>query len=372
MSLLLIIGVILAGISVLCVINCLTLPRLRMCAQPYTAPTIAILIPARNEAAVIAHTIHALRAQTHLHFSVILLDDASTDDTHTVALGAIDGDPRFRLIFGTPLPLGWMGKNWACHQLAHHTTADILIFTDADTRWQPQALSALISHMHTTHADLLTLWSTQITHTWAERLVVPLMNFAVMSYLPILLTHYAPFAIFGAANGQCMAWRRDAYNRVGGHEAVAGNVLEDVTMARKVKWAGLRLRMADANQLISCRMYTGWDSVRDGYAKNILAGYGNSVAALLASTVFHWALFVLPWGLLCLESLRMWGVVLVLLGVFPRALSAAYSHQRITDALFMPLSVILMTHIALLSIYWHTTGGVRWKGRTLPTIGASS
>ena len=219
---------------------------------------------------------------------------------------------------------------------------------------------------------MLTVWPTQTTVTWGERLTVPLMALAVLGYLPVQLAHdfYHPLA--AAANGQCLAFDCRAYEQIGGHEAVAGTVVEDVRLAQRIKAAGLRLRMADGNLLVSCRMYDGWQAALDGYAKNILAGHGNHVSLLLLSTIFHWALFVWPWLWLAFGSQwlppgwPLWPLLLVLAGVGVRAITAAATHQRTGDALLMPISVLLMTWIALRAIWWRWRfGGVLWKGRIL-------
>lgn len=354
--------IILITFALLTVVNRWLLRRLSV-RQPSNQPFVSILIPARNEATIIGQTVAALTQQTYPHFELLILDDQSTDGTAETARAA--GDSRARVLTGRPLPSGWAGKNWACWQLAQEARGELLLFTDADTRWEPEALAALLAHQEITQADLLTAWPTQITHTWAERLIVPLMSFVIMAYLPIVMTHYGPFAIFGAANGQCMLWRRAAYQRAGGHRAVASSVLDDVELARAAKRHRLRLRMVDANGLIACRMYHNWPTVRDGFAKNILAGYGNSVVLLLLSAALHFGLYLLPWGLLLLAEWRAWGLAMIALGIGARALSAAYTRQRVLDALLLPVSVLLMQRIALHALYWHFTGGPRWKGRTL-------
>jgi chlorobactene glucosyltransferase len=333
------------------------------------APFISILIPARDEAAIIGETVRRMLAQSYPRFELIVLDDHSGDGTAEIARAAAGGDARLRVVSGAALPAGWGGKNWACHQLAETAKGDWLIFIDADTIWAPDALTALAAEMGRTRADLLTIWPTQITATWPERLVVPLMAMAVIGYLPVFMTHHTPWASFAAATGQCMAFRRAAYDAVGGHAALRAEVLEDVKFARRIKAHRLRLRMADGNRLIACRMYSDWPSVRDGYAKNILAGYGSLVALALA-TVFHWLVFLFPWAWLALGwvAARSWkleaGTLVLGLGI--RAATAAFSRQRVADALLMPVSAVLMTVVAAKSAYWQMRfGGPVWKGRVL-------
>lgn len=355
--------------------NLLAFPRLRQGESPQRPPVISFLVPARNEAATIRETVQHLLAQNYPSFELIVLDDGSSDRTAQFARTAGGEDPRFILVeggAGDPPP-GWAGKNWACQRLASHAQGEILIFTDADVRWEPAAASALVALMERSGADLLTVWPTQRAVSAAERLVVPLVDFAIFAYLPLVAVHYLPFAAFAAANGQCMAWRREAYGRVGGHEAVKGTVLEDVKMARLAKSKGLRLRMAQGNKLLRCRMYHNWDEVRDGFAKNLLAGHGDSLAFLGLSTLFHWMVFLGPWLWLMLGWIPLaqpgwpwWPLGLLAAGMGLRAMIAVASGQRAEDALQMPASVLLMTIIAAQAARWRFRGGPQWKGRSLP------
>lgn len=332
-------------------------------------PFVSVLVPARNEAKVIAGTVRGLLAQSYPRYEVLLLDDYSEDGTTAIAQEAGQGDPRLRLLAGANLPPGWLGKNWACHQLSQAAQGDLLVFTDADVAWQPDALAALVRLSRRQAAGLLTVWPTQRTETWAERLVVPLMALVALAYLPWPLVHHTPFSAFAAANGQCLAFSRTAYDTIGGHAALRNQIVEDIVSARRIKGAGLRLRMADGDHFITCRMYDGWPSVRDGYAKNILAGYGGQVWALLLATVFHWFVFLGPWLWLAAALLAraplLWPAALVALTIAVRGLTAIISRQRAGDALLMPISVLLMTAIAARAIWWRWRGGPRWKGRVL-------
>jgi chlorobactene glucosyltransferase len=356
-------------ISLTAVLNILTMPRLTRPKEKPPGLRVSILIPARNEAAVIGQTLDRLLRQSYPFAELLVLDDNSTDDTAVLIQQAAQRDSRIRLLNGQPLPNGWLGKNWACHQLAQAASGDLLIFTDADVGWQPEALAALVAQLEQEQADLLGIWPTQQTVTWGERLVVPLMALALLGYLPLPAAHQLPWPVFAAANGQCLAFRRRAYETIGGHAAVSDDVLEDVALARLVKKAGLRLRLSDGAGLITCRMYRSWTEVRDGFAKNILAGHGRSVPFLLLSTLFHWLIFVLPWIMLLFPTARQMGWVwLWLLSVGVRAGTAVATRQRLQDALLMPISVLLMTRIAFQSILWHYSGGPLWKGRKLAGI----
>lgn len=353
---------ILIGMAVITLINVVAFTALGQTPVVAHWPKVSVLIPARNEAEVIQTTLTYLLAQNYPDFEIIVLDDNSTDDT--VHLARQNPDPRLRVVTGQPLPANWLGKPWACQQLGQFAQGDWLIFTDADVQWSPQAVQAVMAEAIRTEADLLTVWPTQRTESWAERLTVPLMALVVLAYLPWPLVHYTSSPLFAAANGQCLAFRKTAYQRIGGHAAVAGEVLEDVTLARLIKQHGLTLRMVDGAGLITCRMYQDWVSVRNGYGKNILAGYGGRVSLLLLATWFHWAVFLAPWVWLVVKPAE--GVILVSLGLIIRIVTARLTRQRGVDGLLMPVSVLLMTRIAAQAILWQWQyGGPLWKGRVI-------
>jgi chlorobactene glucosyltransferase len=348
----------------------LTIPNPTLTPAPY--PPVSILIPARNEAAHISALIHALRGQDYAHIEIIVLDDNSGDNTGELARVAAADDPRVQILSGRQLPAGWLGKNWACHQLAQAAHYDWLLFTDADVEWQPCTLQAILDHAQAHQADMLTVWPTQITQSWAERLVVPMMSFVLLAYLPIALAHNPIAPRAAAANGQCLLFTRQAYCHSGGHHAIRQSIIDDVSLAYHVKRAGLCLRMADGNRLLQCRMYQDWVSVINGYTKVLLGGHAHSTLLLALSTAFHLLLFVLPWPFALWATLTgwhwlaLWAFSLGLLGLLIRAITAAIAHQRRRDALLLPLSMLLVSYIALNAIWTQLRhGGPVWKGRRI-------
>ncbi len=360
----------LSGMILILLSNLLSFPSLKPKPPPCSATKVSVLVPARNEAEVIGRSVQSLLSQSYFQLELLVLDDDSDDGTDEAALEASQNDDRMRIIRGKPIPSGWIAKNWACQQLGEQAGGEILVFTDADVHWHPEALNAMLYEIECNGTDMLAVMATQRTKSWPERLCVPLMAFAVHAYLPAVGVHRTGFSLLAAANGQCIAFRRAAYDSLGGHACVRDNILDDIGLARCVKKAGLRLRMAEAEGLVTCRMYRDWRTVRDGYAKNILAGYGGT-AGLIAGAVFHWVVFIVPWGLLGLGIAGQpvpwhpyWALLLICAGLSVRALSAWRTGQRVVDALLLPISVLLMTFIAGQSMWWHWRhGGPLWKGR---------
>jgi len=156
-------------------INLQVVRKLSYGALPEKSPRISVLVPARNEALRIQPCASSLLDLVYRDFEVIILDDNSEDDTQNILrdLGYSETNEKFRLLVGKPLPKGWTGKSWACHQLAQAATGHYLLFTDADTHHAPDTLLAAITMAQKTRADLLTVWPRQITETWSEKLIIP-------------------------------------------------------------------------------------------------------------------------------------------------------------------------------------------------------
>lgn len=347
-------GLFLAGQAAVLLLNVVFFPRLGAHARAGAADglRLALLIPARNEAAVLPETLPSWQAQ-HAD-ELLVLNDASVDETAAI-LAAATG---VRVLQGTPLPVGWSGKNWACWQLSQASDADVLVFTDADVVWAPGTLQLVADELIASGAGLLTVWPEQRCETLGERLVVPLVDLLLLANLPHPLVRWLPFPSLAAANGQLMAWRREAYVRVGGHAGLAGEVLEDVRMAQRAKALGIRLTLRLGTPRVRTRMYRGWREVVAGFSKNVLAGAGGSRWGLLLIWVVNLAAFTLPW-LLAPFDVR-W-LALAVLGVALRALANGKCGRPVMEALLQPFGALALGPIVLRAL--RQRGGYVWKGR---------
>nr|WP_221277017.1 glycosyltransferase family 2 protein [Deinobacterium chartae] len=339
-------------------LNLLTFPVLRR-AAPGRALTVSLLVPVRNEAHNLPATLPGLLAQPALE--LLLLDDGSTDGSAGVALEVArraGAAGRLRVIRGKPLPRGWLGKPWACWQLAGQARGQLLVFTDADVFWEPGALGALLARLERSGADLLTVWPRQRTRSFAERALVPLIDDVLLTLLPYPLVR-TPFPSAAAGNGQLMAFRREIYWRVGGHAAVRSDVLEDVRLARTVKAAGGRLDLALGRDRVSVRMYRGFAEVFEGFGKNLRAFHGGSRILVLMSMLLHLALYSLPW----LRAADPVWRRLALLGLAERALvNVATGRHGLRDLL--EVTTTPLAPLLAVPIYLRALGGrYTWKGR---------
>lgn len=348
------------------------------------APLVSVLVPARNEEHRIRPCVASLLAQGYPNFELLVLDDHSTDDTRAVVLGLglteTDLAPhRRQLLRGAPLPPGWTGKAWACHQLAAAARGEWLLFTDADTTHTPGGLAAMVAHARRTRADLLSAWPRQTVGTWSERLVIPLVYLLLLGFLPLWLFTWfqrrprvaakAPpgtMRRFGAANGQFILFRRTAYDATGGHAAVRSHLVEDVALGRLVAdrtGEGRRVINCDGRPWVACRMYGSFPEVWEGFTKNLRAAFEDSEAAFWASGLFQFAVFVLPFALaLTGRGGRLAWVEVGLVYAVRGALTWRF-RTGLGSWLLHPLGHGLALLIALNSWRRSVGGGVSWKGR---------
>jgi chlorobactene glucosyltransferase len=375
-------------LSILCVmflillINLCTFRRIHKIplAQSYT-PFLSILVPARNEEQCIADCISSLIAQDYAQLEILVLDDQSTDATATIIEGISTKLPaeqqgRLRLLRGEELPRGWIGKNFACHQLAQQANGSYLLFTDADTIHQPSMARAVISCMQQQNVQLLTAQPAHIMESPGERLIVPLLNFTILTLLPVALILKRPEPSLATGNGQLLCFERRAYAKIGGHASVKEHILEDVLLARKIKAAKLRMIFVDAQELVYCRMYRSLTDVWNGFSKNLFALYNYSLPFAIFALILNLALFVLPLALVLSAPFTGLSLTILCLAIFAyllpvmmrMVLTLRFMHAQRGGMLLLcllhPLSILMECFILLNAIRWHYGKvGTRWKGR---------
>ena len=340
--------------------NLAMFPSLRSTPAAPGLPVISLLVPARDEADRLAVTLPGLLTQPATE--VLVLDDQSGDATAAVVARAARSDSRLRLLPGAPAPPGWAGKNWACHQLAAAARGDLLVFCDADVLLAPGALPAAWALMQAQDADVFSVFPRQRTVTFGERLLVPLIDEVLLAFLPHHLLRL-PVPAAATANGQFLAFRAAAYQALGGHAAVAGELTEDLALARRARRLGLMLGLALGGDLVSARMYGGYaDSVR-GFGKSLRAAHGHHDLALAVTAAWHVLAYTLPW--LCWRRARAWRAA-ALLGLAQRLLvNAKTGRNAPAEAVLVPITPLAA--LAAYALAFRRTA--RWKGRTYGSLG---
>jgi hypothetical protein len=330
---------------------------------------VSVLIPARNEEQNIRATLSAVLASHDCDFEVLVLDDHSTDRTAPIVKELAARDPRMRLESAPPLPAGWCGKQHACHVLAQLARKPLLVFTDADVRLAPDALARMASFMERTDAALASGVPHQELGTFSERLLIPLIHFILLGFLPMHGMRRTRWPSMSAGCGQLFIARRDAYEQCGGHAMLRGSLHDGVKLPRAFRQAGFATDLFDATDLAACRMYhTNADTWR-GLGKNAAEGLAAPstilpvTALLLGGQVLSFVLLALA-PMLSASALTL-AAVAAALAYLPRLIAARRFHQPLGGALLHPLGVI-----ALLAIQWdallrHFAGRPSvWKGRS--------
>jgi chlorobactene glucosyltransferase len=355
------------------------LPRLAVASPPPPdqAPLIAVIVPARDEEDNIGRCLQSLVAQDYPagRFRVLVVDDHSQDATAAVVGGMAARYGQVELLRSPPLPAGWVGKSHACWNGARAVLGETqwLCFVDADVTLMPATLSSAVNAASLRNLDLLSLAPHQELQSFAERLILP-CGLILLSFLKNLRRLQARSGRDVTATGQFMMVRRDAYHAAGGHAAVCGAICEDLELARRLKQAGYSVLLMGGEALVAARMYTGWETLWPGLAKNLIDTLGGPVATMataLAAFVLAWAAIVIP-----LVDLASWligfpgaGIALCLaLAASGAAFGlhiAATSYFRIPFwyGLIFPVGYSVGAVMAVDSVRLRLSGKVSWKGR---------
>jgi glycosyltransferase involved in cell wall biosynthesis len=343
---------------------------------------VSVIIPARNEEANIARVVRSVAGQEPV-LEVLVVDDQSEDRTGLI-LEELQGEiTRLRILRIEALPEGWSGKAYALNVAAREARGDWLLFTDADTEHLPGSLETLVGRAEQAGADLLSVSPGQLTLTWWEKSVIPLV-FVHLATLYRFDEVSDPHSLAAAANGQYLLVRREAYERVGGHAAVRGEILEDVELARHIKSAGGRLIFLRGSAWVRTRMYRSFGEMWYGWTKNLHLIYRRDWRRMLATVAELWTFDLLPLlaflSLAVLLAVQHSGFVTGLLAA-ACLLIAVVRHWSYRQALrresfpgtlagYLAPGSLLFGLLLLNSAAAHQwTGRVRWKGRAYSTKG---
>lgn len=327
---------------------------------------VSVLIPARNEERHLQPTLDSILATTGIDdLEVIVLDDGSTDGTAQIAHGIEDS--RLSVLDGGPgePPPGWLGKPWACQRLAEQATGSVLVFVDADVHLEPNALAGTVQQMRRFGFSLVSPYPRQIAVSPMERLVQPLVTWSWASTMPLGWAERSLRPSLSAANGQLLAIDAQAYRAVGGHAAVAGEVLEDIALMRAIKRSGRTAATMDGSQIAHCRMYEGTSEVVDGYAKSLWDAFSGPAGSIAVNGLLGTAYLIPAAGLVFGRGrTRAVAAAGYAAGVASRMMVAQRTGERtLPDALAHPASIAAFTALNTVSWWRHLRGTNRWKGR---------
>ena len=358
----------------------LTLANLRAFArapQPTGAalPRVSVLVPARNEEAAIGRLCRDVLASAGVDLELVILDDDSRDGTAAIVNEIAATDPRVRLVRGQPLPAGWCGKQHACWQLAQAARHDTWVFLDVDVSPTPDAIARASAFLETSGAALAGGFPRQLTGSVLEWLLLPLIQFVLLGFLPLARARRDNSPGLAAGCGQFFVTRRADYQRSGGHAAIRASLHDGIKLPRAYRRAGLKTDVFDASDIAACRMYTRSIDVWRGLGKNATEGIG-SPATILPFTLLLAGGQILPvalvvaglaagwrgwpwWGIAC-------AVVATGLSFLPRLLEAPRFRQSWASAIAHPVGIAVFLAIQWWALARRTLGlKTSWRGRSL-------
>jgi chlorobactene glucosyltransferase len=337
-------------------------------------PRITVMIPARNEEEKIGGCVSSLLNQNYPDFQVIVLNDHSTDRTGEILSSLALGDNRLKVINGTPLPPNWLGKHWACHQLSQEADGELLMFTDADTVHTPDTLRCAAASMEGEQADMISIMPHHILVTWSEQLIMPIFALGAFAQVPLLKQLRPAKRATLSSSGKLMMFRRQAYDNIGGFQAIKQIVLDDLEFPQRIYDRGLRYRLLDGTNNVSCRMYHNFKELHTGLTKNSFASYDYHI--WLYILLWTWLLFVFWEPLIAILVFKdfsfppVLAIGLSLIAIIGSLLLWTLYYHRFKFPLHMvflyPLSITAMGAISISSLILTLTGRATWKDRRLP------
>ena len=345
---------------------------------PVPPPSLSVVIPARNEAPNIEPCIRAvLGAGYSGELQIVVLDDRSTDGTGEICARLAAEDTRVEVLAGVDPPAGWLGKPHALHRAQASARGQWLLFLDADVRVTPGGLDRLLGRVLLQEAEMASVLGRLTVESFWERVVQTRIGAVIAGGNPLKEVN-DPEHERALANGQCLLFRRDAYDRLGGHEGIKSSVLDDVDFAKKAKAEKVRYRLYFGPAVFSCRMYTGFGEIWNGWTKNLFPALGYSLIATAIVTALLFASTLLPFVLLA-KNLALWAMGLPVDTVYVAMEGLAVGAILATDALghavhgyrwglffTFPLGMAIVVALFWNSAWRITSGrGAVWKGRVV-------
>ncbi|HKO05633.1 MAG TPA: glycosyltransferase family 2 protein [Candidatus Acidoferrales bacterium] len=329
--------------------------------QPITA-----VLPARNEEGVIEAAVRSLAAQPEIA-EIRVVNDSSADRTGEILSRLAAELPQLRVLESAGLPAGWVGKNHAAWLGAEGVGTAWLLFTDADVRHLPGSAGRALARADSTGAGLVSFSPRQRMETGWERAIIPFVFLRLAARFSYDRVN-DPQAADAAANGQYLLIRREAYQAIGGHRSVAGEVLEDVALARRAKRAGIRIHFASGAEFAETRMYTNFRSMWQGWTKILYPLMGGTPLAAADEL-----LRVIPIGALALFALSLFyplaaapAAVLLFVRLWRYAMDLRRHRFPVRGIVYWGPGLALYAAALVVSARRYSEGSVVWKGRTYP------
>lgn len=334
---------------------------------------VSVLVPARNEEENIAKCLHALIAQTDKSLEILVLDDRSTDRTAEVIQNIAKSDLRVRMLSGAELPSGWIGKNWACHQLSQEATGDYLLFIDADTILAEGVILTAVMNSTSRDVDLLTVMPQRITNCIVEKLLFPFIDWASFCWMPMKRAHSSQSSHLSATFGQFMLFKREAYQAIGGHSAIRAVPIDDFELGRATKKRGLQWMLLEGVNCVQVLPAEGNIDAFRSVSRSVYPAIYHRFGVLALFSMAVLALGFLPPLTFAMnimsypqekEALVISTVPICMIAIPWFIVCRKFNHSMFTVLLY-PLAIALMVIVGFHSMITYSRGLVSWKRRRI-------
>jgi glycosyltransferase involved in cell wall biosynthesis len=328
-----------------------------------SADSVTAIVPARNEEAVIAACVISLAGQRKIA-EILVVNDQSTDQTASIVRSLMEKIPNLRLLEAGELPDGWVGKNHALWVGVQQANSAWLLFTDADAEHQRDSVSRALQIAKEKNTALVSFSPEQVTETSYEKALIPFIYLRLAKRFSYEKVN-DPNSLAAAANGQFLMMRGDVYDAIGGHSSVAGEVLEDVALATRVKAAGHPIWFGPGEGIVRVRMYRTFQEMWQGWKKNLYRLMGGTPLA-----VFREMESILPWTPILLIVVGLKVPFLLFLGVLLLiARQTSYGFDLVRNQYPFSFIFYYVPAVALyVAVLWasyrsYVKGRIQWKGR---------
>lgn len=330
--------------------------------SPENSHLVSILIPARNEEKNIGNLLDDLYQIDYNWIEILVYDDESSDQTAAIICDKGLKNNRISYLKGNGPLQGWLGKNYACDQMARRAKGEYLLFLDADVRISPVLIKDSVGFMEKNHLDLLSLFPVQEMRSPGEWFTVPLMNRILAGNLPLILVKKSRMVDFAAANGQFMMFKSDTYRKHWFHEQFRHERVEDIMIARMMKKERYRVHVLLSKGQVTCRMYHNYREGIEGFSKNIHAFFGKKWILLFLYNLMTTLGLLSVWIAFSYKAMLIYLAALVIFSI----LISVQSRQPVfKNIILMPVQQFSVILVSILAAYRQITGGFFWKGRKI-------
>ncbi len=329
---------------------------------------VSVLIPARNEEKNIEKCVDSVVNQGEIVSEIIIYDDHSTDKTKDIIKFLTKKyESLVKQAKTKNLPKGWLGKNYACHNLSTEAKSQNILFIDADTTLKDNAVSKIVSISLKNKITMISAWPKIKMESRTEKILMPVLNLIVFTLFPYIISTKFMTSSLGLAHGACIFFNKKKYIKYGGHKLVKNNFFEDTSLAKKWRDFGENSQIINGEKIIEVRMYESLKEIIDGFTKNFYPALGNLFRFTIFQTYFALSYIIFPILVFIYsyqDKIDVLFLSVIILSILPRIIINIKFKYQILSLILNPFSILIMLFIGYKSFYQSVIKkNITWKKR---------